>query len=315
MSVIDYTDVQAYKDYVEDHSTKLIEDIFYGFESAKVATIHEGVKGKLSLQETYVGQVTKRYSEPFTPMPNQIKIVPQFLDVQDASIEVAVVPKRLEKTYHGFLRKTGQDPYDFPFMAFVIKSLGLKANQEFEIAFWKAILEPLVSQTDTDPLTKVYNGGLQRIADGVAATDITPIVTGSITNTNAVASVESVYAGMSTAFLAGQEVDMFMAPEVFDLYKLDYRERYGKYTAEKMADGRTSLGIGNANVTELPGLAGTQKIISTKKGTLNYGTDLIEDASMFNFENEVRTIKMWADFKCDMNFTYLQDGYFAVNDQ
>lgn len=306
---LNLTSAAAFRDYVQDFSDKLLSDLFVGFDSAQLVTKHEGVKGRVTLTKLTIANLVTRYSSTFAPVANAIAMAPRHLIVQDAKVDLKIIPKEFESTYLGMYRSKGQDPMDLPFEGYILEDILKKIKQEQEYAFWRG--DAAAVPASTDLLIAVIDGVRQVIRDEITATTLTPIATGAITNTNAVASVETVHAGLGDAYLKNT-VDIFLNPLDKIKFIQDYRERYGKYTAA--ADGSIALETGNAMIHVLSGVP-VNCILVTPKENLHYGYDGEMDASMFNFEQEDRSIKMWMDFKMGFNFGIVNDDIIAINNQ
>lgn len=303
------TSAAAFQDYTQDFAEDLLSDLFVSFKSAALMTAHEGVKGKLLLTQLTVADLVRRYSSTFAPLANAIALPNRNLEVFDAKVDLQFVPKDWESAYTARWRKKGQDSYDMPFEGFILQKLLAKIQSEQEMAIWRAVAAG--SPASTDKLIALFDGIQQVIKDEITATNLAPISTGALTNTNAVSAVETVHAGLGDAYL-DTTVDIFLNPIDKIKFVQDYRERYGKYTTQ--ADGSVTLETGSANIHILAGVP-VNCLLATPKENLHYGYDGAMDASMFNFENEDRNIKMWMDFKMGFNFGIVNNDIIAINNQ
>lgn len=302
------TSAESFRSYVQDYYDQLLTDLFVKFKSAPLFTSHEGVKGKLTLTKLTTADLVRRYSSTFAPVSDAFTFAPRHLDVVDAKVDLRIIPKEFESSYLGKFRQKGQDSMDLPFEGYILQDAIAKINAEMELAIWRAVTS--VSPASTDKLTALFDGIQQIIKEEITATNITPITTGAITSSNAVAAIEAVHAGLGDAYL-DSVVDIFINPLDKIKFIQDYRERYGKYTTQ--ADGSISLETGNAMIHVLSGVP-ANCILATPKENIHYGYDGTMDASMFNFEQEDRSIKMWLDFKIGVNFGIVNDNVMAVND-
>lgn len=300
------TSAESFRAYVQDYADDLLTQLFVGFESAKLFTTHEGVKGKLTLTNMTTDDLARRYSSTFAPVANAFTLAPRHLDVADAKVDLSIIPKEFESSYLGQYRKKGQDSMDLPFEGHILRQAIEKVQSEMEYAIWRGVSAAVPAPTDK--LSALFNGIKKIIATEIAS--LSPVTTGAITNTNAVASVENTYAALGDAY-RGVTVDVFLNPLDRLKFFQDYRERYGKFTDK---DGSVSLEVGNANIHALAGVP-ANCILVTPKENIHYGYDGALDASLFNFEQEDRKIKMWCDFKIGVNFGILNSNIVAVNNQ
>jgi hypothetical protein len=303
------TSAASFRAYVQDYYDTLLTDLFVSFKSAPLFTSHEGVKGKLTLTKLTTADLVRRYSSTFAPVTDAFTFAPRHLDVTDAKVDLKIIPKEFESSYLGMYRQKGQNSMDLPFEGYILADAMKKIQSEMEFAIWRAAAAG--SPASTDKLIALFDGIREIIKDEITATTLTPIATGAITNVNAVASVEAVHAGLGDAYL-DNVVDIFLNPLDKIKFIQDYRERYGKYTTQ--ADGSIALETGNAMIHVVSGVP-ANCILATPKENIHYGYDGAMDASMFNFEQEDRSIKMWLDFKMGVNFGIVNDDIIAINNQ
>lgn len=311
MSSFTVADLAAYRDYAEKNSGEILSKMLFGFKTGSIATGHEGVKGRVNLTELTIQDLSTRYSEIFTPVTDAVGLSPRFLDVYDAKIDLKFVPKRWERTYQGHLRKTGQDPMDFPLMAFIFMKIIEKHQNERELAAWQGV--PAAVPASTDKLIAVVKGFHKIVTDEITATNITPVVTGAITSTNAVSLIEGMYEGLGSSYQS-ESIDVFMSTKGRIRLLQDYRERYGKYTRDKHGNPQLDIGTGNDRFNICPGMK-ENAILITPRANTHYGYDLETDATSFNLEQEDRSLKAWLDYKIGFNFGIVNDDIIAANDQ
>lgn len=304
-----YTDVAAYRAYVEEFAPGLLSKLFVSFKSATLNTAHEGVKGRKTLTELTISDLVTRYGRDFAPKADAVDFAPRVLNVADAKVDLKFVPKDMESSYLGRARRQGQDSMDMPFIGFILERILAKVASEQEVAYWRGIAAGTPAATDA--LTALFDGFSKIIADEQTASNLTPVVTGALTNTNAVGIIESMYTELGSQYQDVQ-VDIFMNPSTRIKLIQDYRERYGKYVV--LADGSIKLDIGNAIYHSCPGMKDNAVII-TPMENLHYGYDGAMDSSMFNFEQEDRAMKLWMDFKMGVQIGIVHDDIIVTNDQ
>lgn len=306
---LNLTSAASFQAYVQDYHRELLRSLYLGFASGQLMTTHSGVKGKKLLTNLTVGSLVKRYSSTFAATSNAINFVPRNLVVTAAKVDLKFIPLEFRDTYLGMELKAGSDAMDLPFEGYILQDLLAKIAQEQEFAIWRGAAAGAPASTDL--LIALFDGVREVIRDEITATTLTPVATGAITNTNAVAAVESVHAALGEVYLAST-VDIFLSPLDKIKFIQDYRERYGKYTAA--ADGSIALETGNAMIHVLAGVP-NNCILSTPKENLHYGFDGAMDASAFNFEQEDRTMKLWMDLQMGFNFGIVNDDIIAINNQ
>lgn len=311
MSSISFVSAAAYKDHVELVGEELITRMFYGFETAKLVTTHEGVKGKKVLTELVIGSdLVKKYRSQFDPVAGAIDFKPRVLEVFPAKVDLSIVPQDFESSYLGQFRKKGQDPRDFPFEAYVMDKIVERVHQEIEHAVHSAAIPGV--PTATDPIRLLFDGYLEIIKDAIAATDLTVATTGAITADNIVSSVEIVWDSLDVPTKAGATM-AFVSVQNYTRYMRKYRSEFGKYTEPgKM---QTKLDFADCTLVAQPGMGSSNRIIIMPADNFHLGYDGITDHSMFNFDTNTRELRFWMDFKIGVQIGICKDGIVAVNEQ
>lgn len=307
---LDYTQAEAYQAYVEQFADDLISRLYYGFPTAELVRMHEGVKGRKVLTEIVIGSnVVKRWRKEFDGTAD-VDFNPRTLSVVPAKVEVPITPQELESSYLGFLRQTGQDPRDFPIQAFVLNNIIEKAHEEIESAVWGGVDNGAPAALDN--LEDMFDGFMHILDDAITATDITAVATGAITPANIVSKVEETFDALGDAEKTRQTI-CCVSPQNFINYNRTYRNDYGKYTNPN--NMREQLDFAPCTLVGLPGMTGSDKIIITSRDNLHIGIDSPSDHNAFRMEVDHRTIDFWMDFKIGVQIGQLRDGIIAVNDQ
>jgi hypothetical protein len=310
MSSVNYTSAAAFRDYVESRGEELISRIFFGFQTADLVTIHDGVKGSKILTEAIIGEnLIKRWRAQFDPVSNAAEFVPRVLSTTLAKLDLSFVPQDLEATYLGDMRKKGQNPRDYPFEEYLLDKIISKAHRELEVAIWQAI--QTATPAALDNLNQLFDGFLHMIADAITATDLTVTPTGAITTTNIVDNVEKVVDSLDLD-AEMEETVTFLSVRNFKWYMRRYRNEWGKYTAPTQM--REKVDFTNNTLVAVPGMGTSNRILVTAASNLHIGYDDITDFNMFNFEQNKRQLDFWMDLRIGAQIGMLRDGVMAVNE-
>lgn len=311
MPSVKYTDAAAFRDYVETHGEDLISRMFFGFQTADLVTVHDGVKGKKILTELIVGDnLIKRWRAQHDAVADAAEFVPRILSTTLAKLDLSIVPQELEATYLGAMRKKGQNPRDYPFEAFLLDKIIAKAHREIEVSVWQAI--ETGSPAALDNLNVLFDGFLQLIVDAITATDLTVTTTGAITDANIVTSVELVHDALDIDMQA-EETVTFLSVRNFKRYMRKYRNEYGKYTNPTQM--REKLDFADNTLIAVPGMGLSNRIICTPASNFHIGYDDVSDHNMFQFEQNKRQLDFWMDLRIGTQIGMLRDGVMAVNEQ
>jgi hypothetical protein len=166
----------------------------------------------------------------------------------------------------------------------------------------------------------VYNGAGTAAADTVTgwgtiiaaeitATNITPVVTGAITNANAVSKVDLV---AKSAPLVMRQLGMvvYCSYSTFDKYAEDYRSKYGFQYVPSLTGGYRIDNV-NAELKPVAWMGTSNRLIATIPQNLVFGTDIEQIQMHATPHLDILQIRQKMPLGCE-----IQDlGVLVVNDQ
>lgn len=317
MESTNYTSAAGFRDYVEDISGEIFTKLFLAFTSAALFTKHEGVKGVKVWTEMQLNSLARRYNSAFQVTDN-IDLKPVELRVHANKIEHKEIPQDLEGTYLGFLRSMNFNKQDWPFERFSIMKLLEKFAGELEVAVWQG--EAAAVPAIGDLMRNTFDGFLKLFADAITATTLTPVATGITTEANIYDSLMTMWNQVSPELKKGG-TDIFMSVPQFDNYLTNLENKFAGsdvnyvevgnqgYTAAKFRRGG-----GNTLIHAIPGMGDSNRIIMIPRAQLHYGYDGESDFSNFNFQQLIRELFYWMDFKLGVQVTLAVDGVCVIND-
>jgi hypothetical protein len=153
------------------------------------------------------------------------------------------------------------------------------------------------------------------IAKEITASALTPIVTGAITNSNALTKVELMYNGMTVAHRNKGGV-VRVSPDVFRKYLEHERSTYGNTVASpEFGDGKKYVyGTGKKwEIRECTWMNASQRIIMTQFDNLNFGTNLVDLPGITKQVETLHGYDAVAKFLVGFEISDLENLY--VNDQ
>ena len=307
----------AQQAYVREYADQLFGRLFYGFQTAQLATIHEGIKGEKLITEWSVGSnLARRWAKSFDPTTvGEFK--PVTLKTVLNKVDFSIVPTEYESSYLGQFRKKGQDMRDWPFQAYIMDETMKVLNQEFEVACWQGAEE--ASPSAGDYLRQTFDGYLTLIAKAITAGDITPVATGAITSSNAVAKFRDLWAAVDPVYKTAG-VDIFVPYALYDAYRINYKDTYKidpayvEITSAGYRGIAYELGNGNATIIPVHGMGSSGRVVITPRSNLVLGIDSPSDV-MFNVKEEIRELRLWMDFRMGAQILMKRNGILVVNDQ
>lgn len=307
---LDLTTVAAIEQYVVDNKRELLKKLFFSNPTGMIVRIEDNVKGKRRLTELIVGALARRYRRSFNPRVGAIDFQAREIETHLIDVDLEINPTDFEGSYMGEFRRQGQDITDIPFEGEIMDQVLAKLASELEINYWRAIATGTPAEDDLIGL--VFDGVHKILADEVAASNLTPVITGTITNTNAVASVRNMYKALGPQYQLGN-MDLFINPADAILYMEDYQERYGA-TAQAFNGGNTMhLDIGAINVHKCPGVKVGAPVM-TPKENLVLGLDGLDDARMFRFKEQIKSIEMSLQFRYGAQIGIVDNDIISINE-
>ena len=308
----------AFQSYVRTYADELFCEMFYGFKTADLAQIHEGIKGEKVITQLEVGDnLIRRWGKSFAPVVDAATFKPRILKTVLNKVDFDIVPQQYESSYLGGLRKKGQNPGDWPFSAYVMEKINAKLMQEFETAVWKGVEE--ASPSDGDYLRQTFDGYLQIIVEALLAGDIDAVATGASTTADIIADLRLMWAQVLTPSKEGG-VDILMSYALYDTYRIAYKDAYKvdpayiQITEAGYQGVLYELGNGNTRIIPINGLEGSGRIIMTPRENLTIGIDSPAD-TQFNVKDDIRVLKFWMDFRMGVQILLQKNGILVVNDQ
>jgi hypothetical protein len=309
------TAVAGYRDYVQDFSDQLIEKAFYTPKTVAGATVHEGIKGTLTLTRLKaLANAARAWKKDFEPIDNAAVFEPRHLNVVAIKRDLSFVPQEFEATYLGFMRKKGQNAgQDLPFEGYILNHILNTHAEELDAALWGGVQAATVVP-GTTAMNACFDGYLELIKDAITATTIAPVATsgGTVTTANVVGLLETMWNNLGNGYKEGQ-VYIFMSWSNFQKYQQGYRESFGKFVSTNK-DANVTLDFSqNAILMPMPGMGASNRIVMTPMENLHIGFDSMSD-QMFQFEQNKRVVDFWMDFKVGCQIAQLDQGAIVVND-
>jgi hypothetical protein len=309
---------RAYQNAIQQYESDLISIGMFGFETAKYVTMNEGNKGKRTLTEGSVKDLTYEYSGGFNPVPNAFDYKPREVEVIAQSVDLQFVPQEYESTYLGMVRMPGQNPgKDLPYEAWHMMKIMEKRQQEQELAVWGGARIGPLPNNQRRKLIQNMDGFLTVTARELALgnSSFTPyaIAGGAWTEANAFYHIEKMAERLSPTYQS-EETIAYAPLHVVRKYRRNFLDLYGKYTDKNLSKNEIQLEGTNCKLVGLPGLANSNRVLITTKENMQVDFDLIDDTTFINVETNKRQLDMWMDFKCGLNFAIVHNDILSVCD-
>lgn len=319
MPTLNLATAASFQDYYREYSLDFFERIFYGFKSARLFNTLE-VKDEMILPELVIGEdLAKRWNSTFSPTTDKATWTQRKLKTAHNKVEWQFCPTKFEEAnYMAMLRKAGQDPYDFPFEAYILMRLVQKLKSEMEFATHQG--EAAASPAPGDLLRETFDGLLTIITDAITAMTVAPIVTGTVTTANIIAKLRLMWDAVADEEKEEDRVGIFLNYTQYDMYRKAVWDTYHaspqvvNIANTNYTGYRYELGGEKTLLIPVHGMRGKNRIVITPPENFVIGIDGPEDVSLYSEQNHWN-IDIFGAFRMGVQVRNLNEGLLVVNDQ
>jgi hypothetical protein len=286
--------------YTDQERLPLITKAVFSARSAALFTKQVGIKfaAALNLMDTDAliqGGDTCGYTTSGTTAFTQRNITVGRMKVQET-----LCPRSLEQ-YWMQTQLTAGSTYDgVPFEQAFSEQKALRIAEALENAIWKG---------------NAYFSGVNQLLNAASGSTISgntgavSASVGIITN-NAISIFDGIYNQIPQAILTRNDLVIFCGWDNFrtllGAFKAATAVMYNQVDLAGLADGDIMYPGTNVRVIAVPGLTGTNRIVSSYLGNFFYGTDLLSDEEQFSiwFSKDNDEVRFQAAFKAGVQIAY-----------
>ena len=286
--------------YTDQERLPLITKAVFSARSAALFTKQVGIKfaAALNLMDTDAQLQSGDacgYTTSGTTAFTQRNITVGRMKVQET-----LCPRSLEQ-YWMQTQLTAGSTYDgVPFEQAFSEQKALRIAEALENAIWKG---------------NTYFSGVNQLLNAASGSTIsgnTGAVSASvgITTSNAIAIFDGIYNQIPQAILTKNDLVIFCGWDNFrtllGAFKSATAVMYNQVDLAGLADGDIMYPGTNVRVIAVPGLTGTNRIVSSYLGNFFYGTDLLSDEEQFSiwFSKDNDEVRFQAAFKAGVQIAY-----------
>jgi len=286
--------------YTDQERLPLITKAVFSARSAALFTKQVGIKfaAALNLMDTDAQLQSGDacgYTTSGTTAFTQRNITVGRMKVQET-----LCPRSLEQ-YWMQTQLTAGSTYDgVPFEQAFSEQKALRIAEALENAIWKG---------------NAYFSGVNQLLNAASGSTIsgnTGAVSASvgITTGNAIAIFDGIYNQIPQAILTRNDLVIFCGWDNFrtllGAFKSSTAVMYNQVDLAGLADGDIMYPGTNVRVIAVPGLTGTNRIVSSYLGNFFYGTDLLSDEEQFSiwFSKDNDQVRFQASFKAGVQIAY-----------
>lgn len=295
---------------------KVAQDIwsrlFQGLELAPYMKKIGNQTGKYVGVNSITSELMQPFQKGWTPK-GTVDFNPYINDVFRAKVDFLL--DNIDDVYASwlmFFADETKERKDWPLVRYIVEvELLPKIIEEMNFAMCGgAYVAPTAGTAGASLAT--MNGYKTQITSLITAGSLTPIVTGAISPTNALDSLETFADGIDSKYSDKGGV-IFCSKSVERFYKQDYRATFGSTNS---ADAKNQLKLDNYNIrlVGLEGWGSSQRLMfSNNNGNMVHLYDKIFTPSTFQVQQDKRSVILMADWHQAVGFNTLTGVY--VNDQ
>jgi hypothetical protein len=286
--------------YTDQERLPLITKAVFSARSAALFTKQVGIKfaAALNLMDTDAliqGGDVCGFASSGTTAFTQRNITVGRMKVQET-----LCPRSLEQYWMQTQLTAGSTYEGVPFEQAFSEQKALRIAEALENAIWKG---------------NTYFSGVNQLLNAASGSTIsgnTGAVSASvgITTGNAIGIFDGIYNQIPQAILTKTDLVIFCGWDNFrtllGAFKASTAVMYNQVDLAGLADGDIMYPGTNVRVIAVPGLTGTNRIVSTYLGNLFYGTDLLSDEEQFSiwFSKDNDEVRFQAAFKAGVQIAY-----------
>lgn len=290
--------VSALPAYVDQNRLPLLKQLVLGADTLKYFKKQLGVKGTsalniMTLDPTVTCGSSCGFEAGDAPALVQKNIVTNLFKVN-----MEICPEQMVNTWAEFALQVGANKTEMPFEEYLVDLLINRIKEDIEMNIW---------QGDSD------GGGTYTCIDGLLAQSTPVDFTCYCGDSGYYGLVSAAYATFAKSkYVAGKRVNMFLPPEVFDLFAMDLvAKNLFHYDPGTITDFVYLPGT-NVRVIRTLGLVGTGVIVCATEDNLYAGVDMMSDSEelkvWYSDDFDVWRVKA----KWNIGVTFAFDDEFAV---
>lgn len=284
--------------YTEQQRLPLITKAVFAARSAALFTKQVGIKSAAALNlmdtDANIGSGTVcGWSATGNTTFSQRNITVGVMKIQEA-----LCPRSLEQYWMQSQLTAGSQYDGVPFEQAFAEQKALRIAEALENAIWQG---------------NAYFSGVNQLlnaASGSTVSGNTAAISGAITTANVISIFDTIYTRIPQAILTKNDLVMFCGWDTFRTLVMAFKANtgvmYNQVDLQGLADGEILYPGTNIRVIAVPGLLGTNRIVTTYLGNLFYGTDLLSDEENFElwYSKDNDEVRFQAAFKAGVQFAY-----------
>ena len=293
-----YSFVAPLTTYTEQQRLPLITKAVFSARSAALFTKQVGIKSAAALNLMDTDAAIASGDSCGWTSSGTTTFTQRNITVGRMKIQEELCPRSLEQYWMQSQLTAGSTYEGVPFEQAFAEQKALRIAEALENAIWQG---------------NAYFSGVNQLlnaASGSVVSGNTAAISGAITTANVISIFDTIYTRIPQAILTKNDLVMFCGWDTFRTLVMAFKANtgvmYNQVDLPGLADGEILYPGTNIRVIAVPGLLGTNRIVTTYLGNLFYGTDLLSDEEQFSIwvSRDNDSIRYQAAFKAGVQFAY-----------
>lgn len=285
--------VNALVDYTNEQNFPILRASVLGAKTASLFNLQTGIKSSAALNIMSIDPTLQSDAVGASTDGNSSAVFSQrMISVAPICVREFFDPKNLNAKYTQSQLKAGSKDDELAFEKELLEEVVKGVNKKNEIALWQGDTS-LTGNTDLNH----YDGYLKLIAGASAST--VNMTAATFSTSNAVATVDAVYANIPVAVLDAEDMAIYMGRDFFRTYTTALKNANLFHYDAESTDAEIVIPGTNIKIYGLNGLNSTKKIIAGRKSNFYVGCDLDgeEDNTEVMYLPQIERVKLKIAYK------------------
>ena len=254
----------------------------------KYITIMPNVKYKSVIQKVAIDNAISNASCDFTAT-GSVALTERVITPKELQVNIQLCKADFLTSWEALqLGYSAFDTIPASITDYLVSYVGAQVAQATEIAIWQGV------EATNGSFGGIYTALSSSVGVGGATAPVTASASGSITSTNVIAALNSVYNAIPAAIYGKDDLKIFVPTNVAKAYQQAVGQNYANGYMNQVTIGEVPMNFQGVELAWCPGLA-NNGIVAAQKSNLFFGTGLLSDYQ------EVKVLDM-ADLDGSQNY-------------
>jgi hypothetical protein len=296
-------DVSSLTNYVNEQNFPILKASVLGAKTASLFTLQTGIKSAAALNIMAIDPTLQSDAVgASTDGASSLNLTQRLISVAPIAVREFFDPKVLNAKYTQSQIKAGSDDNELVFEKDILDLVIAGINKKNEVALWQGD----VTLTGDSNL-KHYDGYLKLI--NVASASTVNLTAATFNVSNAIATVDTVYANIPVAVLDAEDMAIYMGRDMFRTYTTALKNANLFHYAADSTDAEIIIPGTSIKIYGLNGLNGTKRAVAGRKSNFFVGCDLDgeEDSANVVYIDQTERVKLKIAYKYGAQIAFPQE--------